>query len=103
MKLIYIGDPRAIRGVEGWPACDHDEPDEALSAAKLASRLYRSESGKEQKERRDREKAAKQAANKKAAQDAAARAAEANAEAAEVTEKAKALANLADAARRTAR
>ncbi|TET95569.1 MAG: hypothetical protein E3J29_06670 [Dehalococcoidia bacterium] len=103
MKLIYIGDPKWIRGVEGWPACDHDEPDEALSAAKLASRLYRSESGKEQTERRAREKVAKKAANKKAAQDAAMRATEAGTEAAEAIEKAKRLANLADAARRTAR
>lgn len=103
MKLIYIGDPKAIRGVEGWPACDHDEPDEALSTAKLASRLYRSESGKEQKERRAQEKAMKKAANAKAADLAVARAVEAKAEAEEATANATKLAARADAAKRTAR
>jgi len=46
--LIYIGNGAHY---PGWPSSDHDEPDEEVYAAKLASRLYRSETGKEIKER----------------------------------------------------
>lgn len=44
MRLHYLGpDPTidaALPLPEGWPAADHDEPDTAAAAAKLASGLY---------------------------------------------------------------
>lgn len=43
-RLRYTGpDPAAVGVVplpEGWPAFDHDEPDAALRAEKLASGAY---------------------------------------------------------------
>lgn len=43
--LRYVGPTMADVGVvplpEGWPAADHDEPDAAAAAAKLAFRLAR--------------------------------------------------------------
>lgn len=45
MDLIYIGPSPAEVGIvpcpEGWPAANHNEPDEALAAEKVASGLYR--------------------------------------------------------------
>lgn len=41
-RLKYVG-PEARGFVplpEGWPAADHDEPDEAVRAEKLASQMY---------------------------------------------------------------
>lgn len=41
-RLVYAG-PEVNGFVplpEGWPAADHDEPDEALRAEKLASGMY---------------------------------------------------------------
>lgn len=42
-RLIYIGPDPAEHGVvplrEGWPAENHDEPDEAVAAEKLAQRV----------------------------------------------------------------
>ena len=29
---------------QGWPAADHDEPDEALAKEKLASKMYQADS-----------------------------------------------------------
>jgi len=40
MRLIFVPNP-AVVGIEGWPACDHDEPDSKLARAKVASGLYR--------------------------------------------------------------
>ncbi|MCX7619026.1 hypothetical protein [Tepidiforma sp.] len=44
MRLRYLGPDPAIDAAlplpEGWPAADHDEPDPAAAAAKLASGLY---------------------------------------------------------------
>lgn len=44
MKLTYHGPEQRADGAlplpEGWPAADHDEPDEARAAAKVASGLY---------------------------------------------------------------
>lgn len=43
MQLRYIGPvPETVGGVplpEGWPAADHEEPDEEIAAAKLEFRL----------------------------------------------------------------
>lgn len=43
MQLRYIGPgPETVGGVplpEGWPAADHEEPDEEIAAAKLELRL----------------------------------------------------------------
>lgn len=41
-SLKYIGpEPDGVVQLpEGWPAFDHDEPDEAVRAAKLASGKY---------------------------------------------------------------
>jgi len=43
VKLRYIGPDPAVTGQvplpEGWPALDHDEPDEELAAEKLAHRV----------------------------------------------------------------
>lgn len=43
-QLRYIGPDPATVGVvplpEGWPAADHDEPDEELRKEKLASGKY---------------------------------------------------------------
>lgn len=75
-KLIYIGDGGWF---PGWPTADHDEPDEELFALKLSSRMYRSESGKEIKEREAVAKIAKDKANTKAVEIAAAQAIEARA------------------------
>jgi hypothetical protein len=45
VRLRYIGPRDVVDGVlplpEGWPAADHDEPDEALAEAKLARGLTR--------------------------------------------------------------
>jgi hypothetical protein len=44
MRLTYTGPSGpdiTLPLPEGWPAADHDEPDEATAAAKLASGLYR--------------------------------------------------------------
>lgn len=41
--LRYIGPEPGVSALplpEGWPATDHDEPDEALRKEKLASRMY---------------------------------------------------------------
>lgn len=47
MKLVYIGPAPADVGCvpvpEGWSASDHEEPDPALAAVKVASGLYRRE------------------------------------------------------------
>lgn len=45
-KLIYCGPDIAVTGggiplPEGWPMAEHDEPDEALAAAKVESGKYR--------------------------------------------------------------
>lgn len=44
MKLIYIGPDPATVGVvplpEGWPAESHEETEETVAAAKLASGMY---------------------------------------------------------------
>ena len=103
MKLIYV--PRAgfVGPPAPWPGRDHDEPDEQAYKAKLASGYYRSESGKEIKERQAATKVAKKAVNTKAAEGAAAVAEDASAEAKEAAEKAKVLTVQADAAKRTAR
>ena len=42
--LRYVG-PKILDGhgvplPQGWPALDHDEPDEALAKEKLASKMY---------------------------------------------------------------
>ena len=43
-RLIYIGPERRPGDVvplpEGWPAAGHDEPDDDVRAAKLASGMY---------------------------------------------------------------
>jgi hypothetical protein len=44
MRLTYTGPSgpdTTLPLPEGWVAADHDEPDEAVAAAKLASGLYR--------------------------------------------------------------
>jgi hypothetical protein len=44
MRLTYTGPSgpdTTLPLPEGWVAADHDEPDEAAAAAKLASGLYR--------------------------------------------------------------
>ncbi len=40
MQLKWIGDPRYVVGVGGWPAADHDEPDNKVAKAKVKSGLY---------------------------------------------------------------
>lgn len=44
MKLVYVGPNPAQVGIvpcpEGWPAANHEEPDSALAAEKVASGLY---------------------------------------------------------------
>lgn len=44
MRLVYIGPNPATVGIvplpEGWPALDHEEPDEALAAEKVESGSY---------------------------------------------------------------
>lgn len=46
MKLKYVGPDPAVVGVvplpEGWPALDHEEPNEQRAAEKLASGSYKS-------------------------------------------------------------
>lgn len=39
MYLVWVGKPGS-KGVEGWPASDHFELDEALAEAKVESELY---------------------------------------------------------------
>jgi hypothetical protein len=49
MRLTYTGPSgpdTTLPLPEGWPAADHDEPDEAVAAAKLASGLYREAPGR---------------------------------------------------------
>ena len=46
MQLAYTGpNPEAVIGAlplpEGWEAANHDEPDAAVAAAKVASGFYR--------------------------------------------------------------
>ncbi len=45
MRLQYTGGDApadtALPLPEGWPAADHDEPDELVAAAKVASGAYR--------------------------------------------------------------
>jgi len=44
MRLTYTGPSgpdTTLPLPEGWVAADHDEPDETVAAAKLASGLYR--------------------------------------------------------------
>lgn len=76
-KLIYIGDGAFLPGT---PTADHEEPDEEEFKVKIASGLYRSETGREIKEREAVLKAAKEKANAKAAEIAKAEAADARAE-----------------------
>jgi len=103
MKLLYVSKAGFLGPPAPWPGSDHDEPDDALAADKIASGFYRSESGKEIKERQAATKVAKKAVNTKAAEGAAAAAEDASAEAKEAAEKAKELTVQADAAKRTAR
>ncbi|KKM93041.1 hypothetical protein LCGC14_1212350 [marine sediment metagenome] len=103
MKLLYVSKAGFLGPPAPWPGSDHDEPDDALAADKIASGFYRSESGKEKKERQVATKAAKKAVNTKAADIAEAEAAEAGVEAEEVAEVAETLKIRADAARETAR
>ncbi|KPJ64879.1 hypothetical protein AMK68_00145 [candidate division KD3-62 bacterium DG_56] len=77
-KLIYIGDGAWLPGA---PAADHDEPDEEAFRAKIASGLYRSESGREIREREAAARKAKEAANAKAGRIAKSEAAEARSDA----------------------
>lgn len=59
MRLHYLGPKPAIDAAlplpEGWPAADHDEPDPAIAAAKLASGLYAERSSRGNKRRADSE------------------------------------------------
>lgn len=98
MKLIYV--PRAgfVGPAAPWPGSDHDEPDEGVAKAKLASGFYRSESGKEIKDRAAANAKAKVAANAKAAADIKAEAVDARAEAVSATRAAERLAQNAEAA-----
>jgi len=45
VRLRYVGPRDVVDAVlplpEGWPAADHDEPDEAVAEAKLATGYYR--------------------------------------------------------------
>lgn len=45
MRLTYHGPEQTADGAlplpEGWPAADHDEPNQEVAAAKVASGLYR--------------------------------------------------------------
>lgn len=46
MELKYIGQGHGLGAIplpEGWPAQDHDEPDEAVAKAKVESGHYRGE------------------------------------------------------------
>ena len=61
-RLIYIGKGEFI---PGEPASDHDEPDEEKFQEKIASRIYRSESGKEIKEQQEQLKRAKTASSRR--------------------------------------
>jgi hypothetical protein len=103
MKLIYV--PR--NGFKGpsapWPGQDHDEPDEGVAKAKLASQFYRSESGKEIKDRAAAVAKAKVAANAKAAENIKAEATDARAEAESATRAAERLTQNAEAAEAKAR
>ncbi len=40
MQLKWVGDPRTVVGVGGWPAADHDEPVKKVAKAKVRSGLY---------------------------------------------------------------
>lgn len=44
-QLEYVGPDPAVVGIvplpEGWPALDHEEPDAAVAAEKVASGNYR--------------------------------------------------------------
>lgn len=88
IRVIWLS-PSNILGVEGWPACDHDEADKALYEAKIASRYYRSESGEEEVARAEALTVAKRAVNEKAlvGEEAAAEEAEDVAAASEETAK----------------
>ena len=103
MKLIYVQRAGFVGPAAPWPGQDHDEPDEGIAKAKIASGFYRSESGKEEKESQAATKVAKQAANTAAADVAVEEAAEAGAVAKEATATATVLKGRADAAKRTAR
>ena len=103
MKLIYVPKAGFLGPAAPWPGSDHDEPDEGVAKDKLASGFYRSESGKEIKERETETKVAKKVANTKVATDAAEEAEDAGVVAVEATETAKTLKTQADAAKRTAR
>jgi hypothetical protein len=49
MKLTYVGDAPEYGLVplpEGWPAADHEEPDEDLAKAKIESGAYKQETAK---------------------------------------------------------
>ena len=40
MQLKWIGDPRYVTGVPGWPASDHEESDKQVAQDKIESGLY---------------------------------------------------------------
>ncbi len=81
MKLIFISRNGFVGPPAPWPGSDHDEPDKAVYAAKLASGFYRSESGKEIRDREAATAKAKADANAKAAANIKAEAIDARAEA----------------------
>ncbi len=41
MKLVYKPKPGFLSPGHGWPARNHNEPDERLAARKIASGFYR--------------------------------------------------------------
>lgn len=65
VRVIWLSPPNVV-GVEGWPACDHDEPDKVVYKAKLDSRYYRSESGEEEAAREAKRVEGKRQANESA-------------------------------------
>ena len=103
MMLFYVPKMGVVGPPAPWPGCDHDEPEKDVFAAKIDSGFYRSESGKESKEREAITKAAKKAVNTKAAEMIGAEAEAASGVAEEAVANAQALGERAAGAKRAAR
>lgn len=66
MQLKWVGDPRYVTGVAGWPASDHDESDKRVAREKIKSGLYAGPTSAEREQARRDAITQKRAANAKA-------------------------------------
>ena len=73
MQLKWVGDPRYVTGVPGWPAVAHEAADKQLAKAKIKSGLYVGPTSAEREQARQAAVAQKLAANAKATRQSEAR------------------------------